>query len=189
MSWLWIYKIGWNKPSNSWIFCDVQSKVGIGVVRYFGSFEVMMMLLVELAELLLVANCWWVNKIWSASIVAGVFSLQNYGSFVGLAFFCCLEEVRRDQKEFFYWTPVTMWEVSSRSESVKLLVRQTEISTSGYESFTESSPVASQFSESLFRDVPGTATEQVRTCGFRRNPSNLNKAPRRRDSVRLKSWE
>ena len=34
-----------------------------------------------------------------------------------------------------------------------------------------------------------TFTEQVRTCGFRRNLSSLDKAPRIRDSVRLKFFE
>ena len=44
-------------------------------------------------------------------------------------------------------------------------------------------------SELLFLDVPGTATEQVRTCGFRRNLSSLDKASNMRDSVRLNFWE
>ena len=41
----------------------------------------------------------------------------------------------------------------------------------------------------LFLDVPETATEQVRTCGFRRNSSSLAKAPKMRDFVRLNSFE
>ena len=55
--------------------------------------------------------------------------------------------------------------------------------------FREWSPVGSRFSELLFLDVPGTATEQVRTCGFRRNSSSLDRAPKIRDSVRLNSFE
>ena len=43
--------------------------------------------------------------------------------------------------------------------------------------------------ESLFLDVPGTATDQVRTCGLRRNSSSLEKAPKICGSVRLNSFE
>ena len=50
-------------------------------------------------------------------------------------------------------------------------------------------PVGSRLSELLFLDVSGTAAEQVRTCGLRRNSSSLHKAPKMRDSVRLNSWE
>ena len=50
-------------------------------------------------------------------------------------------------------------------------------------------PSGFPFSELLFLDVPGTATEQLRTCGFRRNSSSLDKAPKMRDSVRLNYWE
>ena len=49
--------------------------------------------------------------------------------------------------------------------------------------------MGSRFSESLFLDVPGTATEQVRTCGFRRNSWSLDRAPKIRDSVQLSSFE
>ena len=48
--------------------------------------------------------------------------------------------------------------------------------------------MVSRFSEFLFLDVPGTATEQVRTCGFRRNSSSFDKAPKIRDSVLLNSF-
>ena len=43
--------------------------------------------------------------------------------------------------------------------------------------------------ELLLLDVPGTATEKIRTCGFRKELSCLDKAHRIRDSVRLNSWE
>ena len=49
--------------------------------------------------------------------------------------------------------------------------------------------MGSRFSESLVLDVPGAAAEQIRTCGFRRNSSSLDKAPKRRDSVRLISFK
>ena len=75
------------------------------------------------------------------------------------------------------------------SESTELLVRQAENCTSGWGSLWERSPVGSRFSKSLFRDFPGTVPESVRTCGFKRNSSNLGRAPKMRDSVLLNSWD
>ena len=46
--------------------------------------------------------------------------------------------------------------------------------TSGYGSSEERSPVVSRFSKLVFPHVPGTATEQVRTCGFRRNSRQVS---------------
>ena len=71
--------------------------MGIAVVRDLGNFEIMLLLLLKLTELLFVANCWRANNIWSASIVAGVFSLQNCAWLVEPAFFCFLDEVPREQ--------------------------------------------------------------------------------------------
>ena len=82
-----------------------------------------------------------------------------------------------------------MWFVSPWSDSVRLMVRQAENYTSGQGSFREQSSVGSRFSELLFLDVLGTATEQVQTCGLRSNSSSLDKAPKIRASIRLKSWE
>ena len=48
--------------------------------------------------------------------------------------------------------------------------------------------MGSRFSELLFLDAPGTAMEQV-TCGFRRNSSSFDKAPKMRDCVQINSWE
>ena len=53
----------------------------------------------------------------------------------------------------------------------------------------EQSPVGSRFSELLFPDVTGTATERVRTCGFRRNLSSFDSAPKIRDSLLSNSFE
>ena len=78
---------------------------------------------------------------------------------------------------------------SSISELFRLPEWWEEILASGQGSFGERSPLGSRFPELLFLDVPGTATEQVRTCGFRRNSSSLNKVPKIRDSVRLNSFE
>ena len=82
-----------------------------------------------------------------------------------------------------------LWWVSSCSESFRLLVWQAENTTSGQGLSRARSPVGSRFSGLLLLDFPGTATEQVRTCGFRRNSSSLDKAPKMRDSVRINSWE
>ena len=78
---------------------------------------------------------------------------------------------------------------SSTSELFRLPEWWEEILASGQGSSRERSPVGSRFSELLFLDVPGTATEQVRTCGFRRKSSSLDRAPKIRDSVRLNSFE
>ena len=78
-----------------------------------------------------------------------------------------------------------MWRDSSCSESFRLLVWQAENTTSGQGSSRERSPVGSRFSGLLFLDVPRKATEQVRTCGFRKNSLSLDKAPKMHDSVRL----
>ena len=88
---------------------------------------------------------------------------------------------------FFRWN--YLWWVSSSSEPIRLLDWWEENTASGQGSFRERSPFGSRFSESLFLDVPGTATEQVRTCGFRRNSSSLNKAPKKHDTVLLNSFE
>ena len=50
--------------------------------------------------------------------------------------------------------------------------------TSGRGSPEERSPVVSRFSEWWFLDVHGTATEQVRTCGFRETRQALTMHPR-----------
>ena len=47
----------------------------------------------------------------------------------------------------------------------------------------------SVFFHPLLLDVPRTAMEQVRTCGFKRKSSGLDKAPKMRDSLRLSSFE
>ena len=81
-----------------------------------------------------------------------------------------------------------LWWVSSSYEPIRLPEWWVENTASEQGSPRERSPVGSRFSESLFLDVPGTATEQVRTSDFRRNSSSLDKAPKIRDSVRLNSF-
>ena len=85
-----------------------------------------------------------------------------------------------------------MWELSSGSESVRLMSRQAENSTSGWGSFWEQPLRGSSFSTSAFRTVPGTVLEKVRTCGFKRNSSNLDRAPKMRgmwDTDLVNSWD
>ena len=82
-----------------------------------------------------------------------------------------------------------VWEVSSGSESVRLLAWQAENSTSGWGSFWERSPLGSWFSTSAFRNVPGTVQENVRICGFKRNLSNFDRAPKMLESVLPNSWD
>ena len=82
-----------------------------------------------------------------------------------------------------------LWQVSSWSESAEFLVRLVENSNSWWGSFWEQSPVISQFSKSLFWDVLRTVPEHVRTCGFRRKLSGLDRVPIIRDSVPLNCWD
>ena len=49
--------------------------------------------------------------------------------------------------------------------------------------------IGSWFSTFVFRNVPGTVPECVRICGFKRNSSNLARAPKMRDFVLLNSWD
>ena len=60
---------------------------------------------------------------------------------------------------------------------------------SGWGSLWESSSFVPWFSTFVFRNVPGTVSECVRICWFKRNSSNLDRAPKMRDSVRLNSWD
>ena len=60
---------------------------------------------------------------------------------------------------------------------------------SGRGSLWESSSFFPWFSTFVFRNVPGTVPECVRICGFKRNSSNLDRAPKMRDSVLLNSWD
>ena len=58
-------------------FLDLPTKVGKIVVKYFGSLEVLLILLLKLGTLQLLASCWRANGIWSAANVAGVFSARS----------------------------------------------------------------------------------------------------------------
>ena len=77
-----------------------------------------------------------------------------------------------------------VWRVVSWSESLRLLLVQAENFISEEGLFREWSPMGSRCSDLLLLDVPGTATEQVRICGFRRISSSIEKAHKLLDSVR-----
>ena len=82
-----------------------------------------------------------------------------------------------------------LWGASSVSESFEWRDWQTEGPTSGWGSSWERSSFGSWFSTFVFRNVPETVPECVRICGFSRNSSNLDRAPKKRDSVLLNSWD
>ena len=73
------FEAPFEKIFKQWSYLVFPSSVGIFVVSNFGNLEILLILLWKLAELLLFAKCWWPNKVWSASIVAGVLSLRNWG--------------------------------------------------------------------------------------------------------------
>ena len=83
--------------------------------------------------------------------------------------------------------PWNLWGALSMSESIERRDWQTDRPTSGWGSSWERSSFGSWFSTFVFRNVPGTVPECVRICGFRRNSSNLERAPKMRDSVLLNS--
>ena len=60
---------------------------------------------------------------------------------------------------------------------------------SGWGSLWEWSSFVPRFSTFVFRNVPGTVPECVRICGFKRISSNLDRAPKMRDSVPRNSWD
>ena len=60
---------------------------------------------------------------------------------------------------------------------------------SGWGSLWESSSFVPWLSTFVFRNVSGTVPDCVRICWFRRNSSNLNRAPKMRDFVLLYSLD
>ena len=69
------------------------------------------------------------------------------------------------------------------------VVWRRKMHASGWGSLWESSSFVPWISTFVFRNVPGTVPECVRICGFKRNSSNLDRAPKMRDSVLLNSWD
>ena len=66
-------------------------------------------------------------------------------------------------------------------------MRHAENITKGQWSFGERSPVFFQFPELLFLDVPGKAMGKVMNFALTGISSNLDKAPKTRNCVRLNS--
>ena len=60
---------------------------------------------------------------------------------------------------------------------------------SGWGSLWKPSSFVPWFSTFVFGNVPETFPECVVICWFKRNSSNLDRAPKMRDSVRLNSWD
>ena len=84
-------------------------------------------------------------------------------------------------------TPVTM---SRQPYGPRFcIVWPPKMPASGWGSLWESSSFVPRFSTFLFRKVPGTLSECVRICWFKRNSSNLDRSPKMRDSVLLNSWD
>ena len=87
---------------------------------------------------------------------------------------------------WFFWQKAIAMSTSC-SESSKLLLWYVGNTASGQGLPKEQSSVTCRPSEFFFLDVRRTAREQVRTCGFRRNWSRIDKAPKMRDYVQLNS--
>ena len=83
--------------------------------------------------------------------------------------------------------PVTMSRATSGPEFCVTWLQK--MPASGWGSLWESSSFVPWFSTIVFRNVPGTVPECVRICRFKGNSSNLETAPKMRDSVLLNSWD
>ena len=70
-------RLVWRRTSNNSSFSGFPSKMGIVVLSEFRSSEIRRMVL-KLAKLLLLANCWRAKKYWSASTVASRFPLRIF---------------------------------------------------------------------------------------------------------------
>ena len=68
VSWFLDFCLVWNRSANSSIFSDFPWKMGNCCREKLGRFEILLVLLCKMAELLLLANCWGANKIWTALI-------------------------------------------------------------------------------------------------------------------------
>ena len=146
------------------------------------------MFLWKFGELLLFANCWRANKISSASIVAGVFSLRNCGWLVERFFSCFPENVPGEQyvscwlrscsvapvikswsQRLSFWTPATM---SRRSFWPKFRnVWLPKIPASWWWSLWESSLFVPWFVLNAFRDITGVVPHLPWISGFMRKSS------------------
>ena len=84
-------------------------------------------------------------------------------------------------------TRVSVSQQSSRSEFWAFWPQK--MPASGWGSLWELSSFVPWFSAFVFRNVPGTVSECVVICWFKRNSSNLDRASEMRDSILLNSWD
>ena len=180
VSWLYILRIVWNRSSNNSNFSYFPSMVGIVVIWDCDKLENCLLLLLKLAELLLLTYCWTANKLWSASIVAGIFPLRNCGWLVErLRLF-----LRKNPGEHL---GITSWLLSPCEECHLCLSwltggnnrRRTLVQHE--DNFGNDHRLVSGFSKLLFRDVPGIVEACDRTGEFKRGLSLLGRAPMMRD--------
>ena len=82
-----------------------------------------------------------------------------------------------------------MWLSCSTSGPEFCVIWLRKMPASGWGSLWESSSFVPWFITLVFRNVPGTVPECVRISWCKRNSSNLDRAPKMRDSVRLNSWD
>ena len=82
---------------------------------------------------------------------------------------------------------MVLWIPTSWPEFCVVWLRKGPVS--GWGSLWESSSFVPWLSTFVFRNVSGTVPECIRTCWFRRNSSNLDRAPKMRDSILLNSWD
>ena len=83
------------------------------------------------------------------------------------------------------WYP---WGAPSGSEWIERWDWQTDGPISGWGLSCKRSSFGFLFSTFVFQNVPGTVLECVCICGFKRNASNLDRVPKKRDSDVLISW-
>ena len=137
---------------------------------------------------LLFANCWRAYKVWSASIVAGVFSLRNCSWLVNRSSsFCSPKDVLGEQHAISSLTPVTMSWPSSGPESCVIWLWKRP--TSGWGSFWESSSFDPWLVLNALRDGSGVVPEWPCSSGFIRTPSRRANAPSMLFFVLLNSFD
>ena len=167
-------------------FLIFSSEMGNVVLRDLDSFGILFMMLLKLAELLLLANRWRANKIWSASIAAGVFSLRNCGWLVGRTF-------------LFAWR--SPWGALGRpflntchhvSSPVWIWINWMKGLTGGGSHLRMSIILGMRFFWFLVSHVRVPEGSRkwsiIRTCRLRRSLTSLDSAPKICDSVLLKYW-
>ena len=152
------------------------------MVSDFGSLEILLMLLWKLAEFLLFANCLRAYKTFSASIVAGVFSLRDCGWLGERFVFCFPEDVLGEQYVTSSWfpvmsrrlpicsvAPVTISWPSSGPEFCVIWMWQRP--ASGWGSFWESSSFVPWLVLNALREGSGVVPEWPWSSGFKRKSS------------------